>query len=262
MTWNDFLPFAVSSLAFWSTGAALAWKPALRKASLLFFIAGIFIFLSFILGLWISLGHPPLRTIGETRLFYSLFVTIVGCIIYLRWHYSWIFSFTTILAGVFIGINIVKPQIHDQALMPALQSFWFVPHVIVYMFSYALMGCALLLLLYGYCPAGCERRACLLGIADNFVYTGTALLIIGMLFGVIWAKQAWGHYWNWDPKETWAALTCFSYVSYIHMRYRYPLHYRIATWILVLSFVFLQICWYGINDLPSAMKSLHTYEGN
>ena len=262
MTWHEFLPFAVGAIVLWSAGAIFAWKDSFRIASLVIFMLGIITFFSFIIGLWITLDRPPMRTMGETRLFYSLFVAIVGWGIYLRWRYQWIFSFTTILAGVFIIINMVKPQIHDQALMPALQSFWFVPHVIVYMFSYALMGCALLLLLYGYFRTGRQRRTVLLGIADNLVYTGTALLITGMLFGAIWAKQAWGHYWNWDPKETWAALTWFSYLGYIHIRYRYPLHYRSATLMLAVSFLFLQICWYGINYLPSAMKSLHTYGGN
>lgn len=259
MNWNDFIYFAVGAVALWATGSLMAWKPALRTGSLLVFAAGTAVFLAFIIALWASLGRPPMRTMGETRLFYSLFVSVVGWIVYLRWKYRWIPTFATILATVFIIINIVKPQIHDQALMPALQSFWFVPHVIVYMFSYALMGCALLMLLYGYCPDGRGRRPVLLGIADNLVYTGTALLIIGMLFGAIWAKQAWGHYWNWDPKETWAALTWLSYVSYIHVRYRYPLRYRSATLLLAASFLFLQICWYGINYLPAATKSLHSY---
>lgn len=259
MTWNDFIYFTIGAMTCWLSASGMAWKTSLRQMSLLIFMIGIVIFFSFIAGLWVSLERPPMRTLGETRLFYSFFVALIGWIVYLRWKYSWILSFTTILAGVFIIINILKPQIHDQALMPALQSFWFVPHVIVYMFSYALMGFALLLLIYGCLPGKYARRSQLVSIADNLVYTGTALLIIGMLFGAIWAKQAWGHYWNWDPKETWAALTWFSYLCYIHVRYRYPASYKNATLILAVSFFFLQICWYGINWLPAAMKSLHTY---
>lgn len=259
MSWNDFILFAIGAMLFWITGAIMAWNSTMRKAALSVFVIGIGIFLCFIIGLWISLERPPMRTMGETRLFYSFFVATIGWIIYFRWNYKWIPAFTTILSGVFILINLLKPQIHDQALMPALQSPWFVPHVIVYMFSYALMGCALLLLVYGYFKPRETQRKVLLNTADNLVYTGTALLMIGMLFGAIWAKQAWGHYWNWDPKETWAALTWFSYLCYIHVRYRYPLRYRSATLILVLSFLFLQICWYGINYLPAATKSVHSY---
>ncbi|MEG0795245.1 MAG: cytochrome c biogenesis protein CcsA [Odoribacter sp.] len=259
MTWDNFMPFALGALVCWITGAIFAWKPKFRKISLLLSLAGIGVFLYFIVGLWISLERPPMRTMGETRLLYSLFVAIVGVVVYVRWRYAWIPVFSTILSGVFIVINILKPQIHDQALMPALQSPWFVPHVIVYMFSYALMGCALLLLLYGLFPSGKIRRMELLKAADNMVYTGTALLTIGMLFGAIWAKQAWGNYWNWDPKETWAALTWFSYLSYIHIRHRYSHEYIKATLVLGIAFLFLQICWYGINYLPAATQSIHTY---
>ena len=48
-------------------------------------------------------------------------------------------------------------------------------------------------------------------------------MTLGMLTGAIWAKEAWGHYWAWDPKETWAAATWFSYLTYIHFRLGKPL---------------------------------------
>ena len=91
----------------------------------------------FIAMLWVTLERPPMRTMGETRLWYSFFLLVAGLFTYLRWKYRWIMLFSTMLAGVFIVINIVKPDIHDQTLMPALQSVWFVPHVSVYMFSYS-----------------------------------------------------------------------------------------------------------------------------
>ena len=89
----------------------------------------------FIAMLWATLERPPLRTMGETRLWYSFFILILGLFTYSRWRYRWIMLFSTVLASVFIIINIAKPEIHDQTLMPALQSLWFVPHVSVYMFS-------------------------------------------------------------------------------------------------------------------------------
>lgn len=259
MTWDSFIYYAAGALLCWVAGAVSAWKPALRKSSLWLSALGGLIFLTFIIGLWISLHRPPMRTMGETRLWYSFFVSVVGWMVFLRWGYRWIPAFSTLLAGVFIFVNLLKPEIHDQALMPALQSFWFVPHVIVYMFSYALMGCAFLISLYSFTAPGSFRRPALFHIADTLVYTGTALLLTGMLFGAIWAKQAWGHYWNWDPKETWAVLTWFSYLVYIHVRYRYPSRYQNAAWILGISFLFLQICWYGIHYLPAAAHSIHTY---
>ena len=79
-------------------------------------------------------------------------------------------------------------------------------------------------------------------------------------WGVLWSKEAWGHYWSWDPKETWAAITWIAYLVYIHYR-QIPLHReRLALWMLIISFVLLQMCWWGINYLPSAQgSSVHTY---
>lgn len=259
LDWNNFAVFAAGAVCCWSGAAVSAYRNVSVKFVILLSLTGIFIFGWFIGGLWLYLERPPLRTMGETRLFYSWFVAIVGMLVYLRWRYAWILTLSTVLAVVFIVVNICKPEIHDKALMPALQSFWFVPHVIVYMFAYALLGCALLAGIYGFLPGGKPKISELFGMADNLVYTGIALLTLGMLFGALWAKQAWGHYWGWDPKETWAAVTWFGYLMYIHFRFYYPQQRKKALLILIVAFIFLQICWYGVNYLPSAAMSVHTY---
>ena len=195
---------------------------------------------------------------GETRLWYSFFLPLAGLIVYSRWKYKWILSFSTVLALVFICVNLFKPEIHDKTLMPALQSPWFAPHVIVYMFAYAVLGAATvmaLFLLLRKKPLTSE-----MDITDNLVYVGLAFLTIGMLFGALWAKEAWGHYWSWDPKETWAAITWFAYLVYVHYRQSPRHREHLALWILILSFALLQMCWWGINYLPSAQgSSVHTY---
>ena len=85
----------------------------------------------------------------------------------------------------------------------------------------------------------------------------------GMLFGALWAKEAWGHYWSWDPKETWAAATWLGYLCYIHFRMNRRQKVRTALVGLLICFVLLQMCWYGINYLPSAQgTSVHTYNLN
>lgn len=96
--------------------------------------------------------------------------------------------------------------------------------------------------------------------ADELVYTGTAFLTIGMLTGAIWAKDAWGNYWSWDPKETWAAITWTIYLLYIHIRLqRTYKSKRLLYGLLIAGFVSLQMCWYGVNYLPAAQKSVHLY---
>ncbi|MGM0641824.1 MAG: cytochrome c biogenesis protein CcsA, partial [Thermotogota bacterium] len=86
-----------------------------------------------------------------------------------------------------------------------------------------------------------------------------AFLTFGLLFGALWAKEAWGHYWTWDPKETWAFLTWLVYLLFIHYRYFYPNKKKNALWLLSLAFVILLLCWFGINALPTGANSVHTY---
>ena len=84
-----------------------------------------------------------------------------------------------------------------------------------------------------------------------------------MLSGALWAKMAWGNYWAWDPKETWAAATWLAYLVYIHYRLRRQSNMRFALWVLIVNFALLQMCWWGINYLPSAQgTSVHTYYMN
>ena len=260
MSWSSFIYFAIPAILFWAVGAFLAWK---EKRPLLvygFTAVGLTIFFSFITLMWISLERPPLRTMGETRLWYSFFLPLAGIIVYSRWKYKWILAFSTLLSTVFICINLFKPEIHNKTLMPALQSPWFAPQVIIYMFAYALLGAAALMSIYllFFKRLAVEEKE--IELTDNLSYIGLAFMTIGMLFGALWAKEAWGHYWSWDPKETWAAITWFSYLVYIHFRRSNPRRLRTSLAMLLVCFIFLQVCWWGINYLPSAQgSSIHTY---
>lgn len=260
MTWDSFVYFAIAAILFWTVGAAFAYKSKSKTLPALLTLAGLIIFAIFITGLWISLERPPLRTMGETRLWYSFFLPVAGVLTYLRWNYKWILSFTTLLSAIFIIINIAKPDIHNKVLMPALQSPWFSPHVIIYMFSYAILGAVTLVAIYYLIRENkLSNPSGIISMADNMVYAGTACITLGMLMGAIWAKEAWGHYWSWDPKETWAAITWLAYLAYIHYRLKKHSSPRTSMIILIISFILLQICWYGVNYLPSAQQSVHTY---
>lgn len=259
MMWDSFIWFALAAVVLWILGAFFAWKD--KPVPVYgFTIAGIAVFFAFILWMWIALERPPMRTMGETRLWYSFFMPVAGIIVYSRWRYKWILSFSTLMAIVFICVNLFKPEIHSKAIMPALQSPWFAPHVIVYMFSYALLGAATVMALYMLFIRGSKTTLQEVNITDNLVYVGLCFLTFGMLFGALWAKEAWGTYWAWDPKETWAAITWLCYLVYIHFRKARPKEWETACVVLLVAFVCLQICWWGINYLPSARGlSVHTY---
>lgn len=259
ITWTQYISFSVLALTLWAIGtvAALRTKNGSSRIAIWTTAAGILIYSSFIAGLWISLSRPPLRTLGETRLWYSLFMIVSGWLVYIRWHYRWIPLFSMVVSAVFIIINILRPDIHDKSLMPALQSVWFVPHVTVYIFSYSLFGCAFLLAI----GSLLRHTGEMLLSADRLVAIGIAFLTFGMLSGCIWAKQAWGTYWSWDPKETWAAATWCVYLVYVHQRLRHSgrMSYKVSCVWLIIGFALLQMCWYGVNFLPSASQSMHSY---
>lgn len=312
MSWDSFVWFALAASLFWISGAIVSVISKRRLPAAVLTGCGSAIFMTFIVGVWISLGRPPLRTMGETRLWFSLFLSLIGLVVYLRWRYRWVLPFGCLMAVMFAGINIFKPEIHTEELMPALRSPWFVPHVIVYMFAYAVMGIATILAIRilwltrrsaagsapatgSTTPATVDAAAsplspslqCDLRLCDTLVRIGWGFITMGIVMGALWAKQAWGDYWTWDPKETWAAATWLSYLLYMHLRQgsalssvtsagseaiarQNSLAIEVAShsnkalhrtlFLLIFSFLLLQMCWWGVNYLPSAQGfSLHTY---
>ena len=259
MSWDLFAWFALSAVGCWAAGSFFAWRDR-RLPALGFSVLGLLVYASFIVGFWLTLERPPLRTQGETRLWYSFFLPLAGVLVYSRWRYKWILTFTTVLALVFICVNLFKPDIHSKNLMPALQSPWFAPHVIVYMLSYALLGAAALMALYLLFFRRGKETDHEMAMTDNLVYVGLAFLTFGMLFGALWARAAWGTFWGWDPKETWAAITWLCCVLYILFRKARPASVRTALLLLLFTYLCLQMCWWGINYLPSAKAtSVHVY---
>ena len=242
INWDNFYVFAAVSICLWLIGAVFALRSSTRsKTAIGFTSGGIIVLAVFITGLWLFLQRPPLRTMGETRLWYSFFMGIAGLLTYIRWQYRWILSFSALLATVFVIINLMKPEIHDQSLMPALQSIWFIPHVTVYMFSYSVLGCAFIIALTGLF----RHKEEYLHTADNLVYAGIAFLSIGMLLGSLWAVITWA-----------------GYLLYVHLRLFRKTGRKTLYVLLIMSFLTLQMCWYGVNYLPAAQQSVHLYNRN
>ncbi len=258
MTWSNFIWFALPAVLMWLTAGGLVYYRKTGKAANVLMLSGTAVFAAFIIGFWLHLERPPMRTMGETRLWYSLFLSAVGYAAYRRWRYPWLLSFSAVVASVFVIINLVKPEIHSKSLMPALQSVWFVPHVTSYILSYAMLGAATIGAIIQLAKHKYDVR--IFGFIDNMVYVGYGFLMLGLLMGAIWAKEAWGHYWSWDPKETWAFVTSAAYLAYIHVRLRESeKSKRFALWLIPVAFVLLMITWIGVNYLPSAQGSVHVY---
>ena len=100
----------------------------------------------------------------------------------------------------------------------------------------------------------------LLEILDNLSYRiiglGFPLLTTGIVAGAVWANEAWGAYWSWDPKETWALITWFVFAAYLHARITKSWQGKRPAILASIGFVVVWICYLGVNFLG---KGLHSY---
>ncbi len=262
--WNNFPETVMICSLLWMLGVvAVSFSnksKVLKTGGITLLCFGSCVLLYFIFNLWNTLERPPLRTLGETRLLYAAFMSLIGIALYLRWQYRWLLLYSIFFAILFLGINLARPEVQNKTLMPALHSPWFVPHVVVYIFSYAMLGAASLAAMKGLYDHYKKRSiATTHMVADNLVYIGFAFLTLGLLFGALWAKEAWGHYWTWDPKETWAFITWVGYLIYLHLRFISSVQRIVQLRVLVAAFILLLICWFGVAYLPSAQTSIHVY---
>ena len=189
---------------------------------------------------------------------YMILAGAVLLVVYTRWRLKRLLPIGALLVVALGIVSYLMPIVRSSTLVPALQSPWFFPHILVYIVCYSLMGVAAVIAIYGLIKR--PLPSSIIHHTSSLVYVGLIFMTFGMMFGAFWAKEAWGHYWSWDPKETWAAITWLSYLVYVHYRLLPRHRERLALWMIIGSFVLLQMCWWGINLLPSAQAtSVHTY---
>ncbi len=263
--WEYYNYISYTVLSLWVISSLLIYAKgnAIQNLGLAFHFIATLIVGSFILGLWITLERPPMRTLSETRIWYSFFMGLIGFVLYFMYRHKWILNYSALMGIVFVLITFLRPDTQNKTLMPALQSVWFVPHVIVYIFAYAMLGMATVTAVYGIYLYRLNKELSKVSfVTDQLIRVGYVFLTFGLLFGALWAKEAWGHYWTWDPKETWAFITWISYLVYIHYKYVNKDKNPFRNFILVvIAFLMLLVCWFGVNYLPTASMSVHTYYG-
>lgn len=147
-------------------------------------------------------------------------------------------------------------------LPPALQSFWMAIHVPVMFVSYAAfanafaIGLAYLIQerqIKSHNPSRIALRLPSLDDLDRLIYRTIAwafpLLTLGILLGARWAYDAWGRYWGWDAKETWALITWLVYAIYLHMRLVKGWRGRKTAYLSLAGFGVVLFTYYGVNKL-------------
>lgn len=153
-----------------------------------------------------------------------------------------------------------------EPLVAVLNSVWLSWHVVSLMISYS---CFLLsfvfCLLYLYKEARHNRPGLLPGkelfeyLNYRSIQVGWPLLTVGIFLGAVWANTAWGNYWSWDPKETWALITWFAYTIYLHLRMRVGWHGRRSIYAAMIGFAMVLITYFGVNYLSMLSGGLHSY---
>jgi ABC-type transport system involved in cytochrome c biogenesis permease subunit len=153
-----------------------------------------------------------------------------------------------------IGLAAVVLYAPARPLIPALQSYWITIHV-----SAAMIASGLFLVgavLHGLFLA--RPRDQFEDIAAKVISLGFLIWTFAVIAGAIWAEAAWGRYWGWDPKETWAFITWVFYACYLHARVTRGWRGRRAAVIGLIGFAALMFCYYGVNLWISG---LHSYSG-
>jgi cytochrome c-type biogenesis protein CcsB len=202
----------------------------------------------------------------------------------------------TLLISGFANLTLSAEMQKSSPLVPALQSNWLMMHVSMMMVSYAtlLIGsllCILFLIisklqevnlklidqsylpLYNIMVDYYEAKSFspsnelselgklkLLQSIDNWSYRiiglGFPFLTIGIIAGAVWANEAWGSYWSWDPKETWALITWIVFATYLHSRITKGWEGKKTAILGSIGFLVIWICYLGVNFLG---KGLHSY---
>jgi cytochrome c-type biogenesis protein CcsB len=179
-----------------------------------------------------------------------------------------------VMVAVIIGLGVATIWLYNDAgpLRPALNSYWIAIHVTAAItatgaFSVAAVTTVLYLLAARREAAGGAGDGVLARLPDaesldrlanKTIMFGFPIWTFAIMAGAIWADQAWGRYWGWDPKETWSFITWVGYAGYLHARATAGWRGRKAAVISLIAFGCLLFNFFGINFLVSG---LHSYAG-
>ncbi len=199
---------------------------------------------------WWQVDHPPMRNLFEAFLWLP---PILAGATLVTWRATrlWVTRLDAVLGLVvaFPLAFVFSAQVGQ--LPPALQSPLFVPHVLGYMLAYALMARAFVLEL---CARAVQEPAPYRREVDRNVAWGFCLITFALALGSIWGNEAWGAYWQWDPKEQWSLATWLVYVAYYHIRERKA--WRAPLLGLGLLTILLTVTWINLSKL---FPGLHNY---
>jgi cytochrome c-type biogenesis protein CcsB len=219
---------------------------------------------SYLLGL--DIGHIPISNLYEVFILFCLITSLLYLFYEERFNTKKLGAFVLIVINAAVGFilwyTFDRHADGVQPLVPALQSYWMKIHVPANFIGYgsfslaAMVSVAYLLsskkILNSYLPKST--------VLDDLIYKSIAIgfifFTIATILGAIWAAEAWGGYWSWDPKETWALIVWLNYAAWLHYRIVKGLRGSILAWWALIGLLVTTFAFLGVNMF---LSGLHSY---
>ena len=242
------------------TGSALTWCAVTMGTT------GLLVrwYESYLIGT--DVGHIPVSNLYEVFVLFSLITGLLY--LYYEGHYATrrmgAFVLLVISAAVaFLLWYSFSREAHEiQPLIPALQSYWMKVHVPANFIGYgafalaAMIGVADLLVRRGILASRLPSLDVLGDVMYKAIAIGFAFFTIATILGALWAAEAWGTYWQWDPKETWAFIVWLNYATWLHIRLTKGLRGPMLAWWAIVGLLVTAFAFVGVNMF---LSGLHSY---
>ena len=242
-------------------GMSLTWLAALTL------LAGVVL-----RGLWA--GRAPWGNMYEFSITAALGVLGVFLAMSIRRDLRWLGLFVVIPTLLWLGLAVTVLYTEAAQLVPALKSYWLVIHVAAAIICFGAFTLAAATAGLSLVRGRIERHQGttevtgwtsrmpsserLQVLTNRVIAFSFPLWTFAVVAGAIWAENAWGRYWGWDPKETWAFITWVIYAAYLHARSTAGWKGNRASWIALAGWVSFLINYFGVNIF---VNSLHSYAG-
>ncbi len=213
-------------------------------------------------------GHIPVSNLYEVFILFMVITTLMY--LYYEGKFAlqraggFVFAFLAVLVGFVLWYSITRDAQQILPLIPALQSWWMKIHVPANFIGYgafcmaASLGAAELLVLSGKGEKWLPDAATLDEVMYKAIAVGFLFFTIATILGALWAADAWGRYWSWDPKETWAFIVWLNYAVWLHLRLVAGWRGKVLAWWAVLGLFITAFAFLGVNMFLSGLHSYGT----
>jgi cytochrome c-type biogenesis protein CcsB len=213
-----------------------------------------------------DVGHIPVSNLYEVFILFSMITAMFYLYYEQRYATRQLGPFVLLVISAAVGFLLWYTVSRDAAdilpLVPALQSWWMKIHVPANFIGYgtfalsAMVGSAYLLKSHGYLADRLPSLEVLDDVMYKAISVGFAFFTVATILGALWAADAWGGYWSWDPKETWALIVWLNYAAWLHMRLMSGLRGRVAAWWALIGLLVTTFAFLGVNMF---LSGLHSY---